>query len=237
MKVTGGKAVYGACVGILMLETRFPRIVGDAGNALTWPFPVLFKVVRQATPDRVVKRQSEGLLDAFIEAGQELVATGADGIATNCGFLALYQRELAEACGVPVASSSLMQVPWVQSMLPPGQRVGVVTISMESLTSRHLEGAGAPSDTPVVGTDSGKEFSRALLGDELELDVDLAREDIVSAGRQLVATYPDVGAVVLECTNMVAFAADLVDTLRMPVYDMRSLVCWFQAGLRPKRFT
>jgi hypothetical protein len=34
----GGKAIYGARVGILMLEARFPRIPGDMGNAETWPF-------------------------------------------------------------------------------------------------------------------------------------------------------------------------------------------------------
>ena len=70
MKASGGKTVYGATVGILMLETRFPRIPGDMGNALTWPFPVLYRVVPQASPDRVVRRRAEGLLPAFIEAGQ-----------------------------------------------------------------------------------------------------------------------------------------------------------------------
>jgi hypothetical protein len=61
MKVYGGKSVYGAAVGILMLEARFPRIPGDMGNAQTWPFPVLYKVVRDASPDRVVRHQAQGL--------------------------------------------------------------------------------------------------------------------------------------------------------------------------------
>ena len=66
MKATGGKAIYGAAVGILMLEARFPRILGDMGNALTWPFPVHYRIVRGASPDRVVRRGAEGTLDAFI---------------------------------------------------------------------------------------------------------------------------------------------------------------------------
>ena len=86
----GGRAVYGARLGILMLEARFPRIPGDMGNAETWPFPVLYRVVRGASPDRVVVRGAEGLLDAFIEAARELVAIGADGITTNCGFLSVF---------------------------------------------------------------------------------------------------------------------------------------------------
>ena len=60
MKAKGGKAIYGASVGILMLEARFPRIPGDMGNATTWPFPVLYKVVRSASPDAVVRRGAEG---------------------------------------------------------------------------------------------------------------------------------------------------------------------------------
>ena len=49
----GGKPVYGARLGILMLEARFPRIPGDMGNAATWPFPVLYQVVpgAQLIPD------------------------------------------------------------------------------------------------------------------------------------------------------------------------------------------
>ena len=93
-----GVFLYGAAVGILMLEARFPRIPGDVGNAATWPFPVLYKVVRGASPERVVRRKAEGLLEAFIEGARELVAEGADGIVTNCGFLSLIQDELAAAC-------------------------------------------------------------------------------------------------------------------------------------------
>ena len=48
----GGKALYGAPLGILMLEARFPRIPGDMGNATTWPFPVLYRIVKGATPER-----------------------------------------------------------------------------------------------------------------------------------------------------------------------------------------
>src|SRR5882757_6021792 len=90
--ISGGKAIYGAPLGILMLEARFPRIPGDMGNALTWPFPVLYKVVRGATPDRVVLRGAEGLLPDFLAAAADLVDQGAEAITTNCGFLSLFQR-------------------------------------------------------------------------------------------------------------------------------------------------
>ncbi len=236
MKASGGKTVFGAAVGILMLETRFPRIPGDMGNAATWPFPVLYRVVPQASPDRVVRQRAEGLLPAFIETGRALLRDGADGITTTCGFLSLFQDELAAALGVPVATSSLMQLPLVERLLPPGRRAGILTISAATLTAEHLEKAGINPTTPVMGTDGGREFSRAVLDDEPEMDVELARQDNVAAARTLVERNPDLGAIVLECTNMVPYAADIRRATGLPVYSIYSFVTWFQAGLLPRRF-
>jgi Asp/Glu/hydantoin racemase len=232
----GGKSVYGAKLGILMLEARFPRIPGDMGNAGTWPFPVLYKVVPGASPDRVVRGRASGLRDAFLDAAQELVRLGADGITTNCGFLSLYQAELAAHVGVPVATSSLMQAAMIQATLPAGRRVGILTISAASLTKEHLAKAGVPEGTPVIGTDGGAEFTRAILGDEERLDVAAAERDILEAGEELVGRHPEVGAVLLECTNMAPYALALSEQLCRPVFDIVSFVSWFHAGLRPREF-
>jgi hypothetical protein len=233
---TGGKSIYGARLGILMLETRFPRIPGDMGNAETWPFPVLYKVVRGAVPRRVVMERAAGLLDVFLDGAAELVALGADGITTNCGFLSLFQKEIAAHVKVPVATSSLMQIPMVQALLPPGKRVGVLTVSGKTLSRDHLVAAGAPEDTPFAGTENGTEFFRVLIGDEEQLDVTAAARDILEAGATLVARHPEVGAIVLECTNMPPYAALLRERLDLPVFDIYSLITWFHASLAPRAF-
>ena len=234
----GGKALYGAPLGILMLEARFPRIPGDMGNATTWPFPVLYRIVKGATPQSVVLKGAAGLLPAFLEAAAELVHHGAEAITTNCGFLSLFQEELAAHVKVPVATSALLQVPWVQATLPPGKRVGVITVSAASLTPRHLEAAGVALDTPFVGTEKGREFFRVLiLGEKDDMDVAKAEQDILDAGRSLMTSNPDIGAIVLECTNMPPYAAALREALGVPVHDIYSMITWFHAGLRPRRFT
>lgn len=236
MKVRGGKSVYGASVGILMLEARFPRIEGDMGNALTWPFPVLYRVVRGATPDLVVRRGAEGTLDAFIGAAKDLVRDGADGITTNCGFLSLFQQELAAAVGVPVATSSLMQVALVNRLLPPGKKAGILTISSSSLSQEHLRKAGVPEGTPIGSTEGGREFTRVILDNENELDVDLARLENVEAALALRDANPDLGAIVLECTNMVPYAAAIRAATGLPVFSIYTMVTWFQASLEPRPF-
>ena len=232
----GGKTLYGASVGILMLETRFPRIPGDMGNAETWPFPVLYKVVPGASPRRVVCEKAEGLLDGFLATAAELVRLGADGITTTCGFLSLYQKEIAANVGVPVATSSLMQVPFIERVLPPGNRVGILTVSAANLTPEHLSAAGADPATPVVGTDGGSEFSRVMINDEERLDVAAAERDILAAGDRLVASHDGIGAVLLECTNMVPYARALSQRLRLPVFSIYTFVTWFQSGLIPREF-
>ena len=236
MVVTGGKAIYGTSIGILMLEARFPRIPGDVGNALTWDFPVLYRIVRDASPHQVVRRRAEGLLESFVLAARELVADGADGITTNCGFLSLYQRELAASVDVPVATSSLMQVRMVNATLPAGRIAGILTISGDSLTSEHLASAGVPDGTPIGTTEGGREFTRVILDNEPQMDVEAARRDNVEAARELVSAHAGIGAIVLECTNMIPFAADIRAATGLPVFSMVSFLSWFQSGLMPRRY-
>jgi Asp/Glu/hydantoin racemase len=225
-RVRGGFNQYGFTVGILVLDTRFPRIPGDMGNAATFPFPVRYHRVTGASPDRVVRAGAEGLLPAFVEGARALEREGVGAITTNCGFLAKLQRELAASVRVPVFTSSLLLVPLVHRMLPPGRRVGVLTVSSASLTAEHLEGAGIGPDVPlaIAGMEGEKEFTRVLLGDEAELDVDLAREEHVRVARRLIADHPDVAALVLECTNMPPYAADVQRATGLPVFDVLSLV-------------
>jgi len=104
MIVTGGRQVYGAPVGMLMLDTRFPRVPGDLGNAATWPFPVLFRNIEGADPDLIVRRGAVGMLEPFIAAARGLIRQGAEAITTSCGFLVLFQAELSKALDVPVAT-------------------------------------------------------------------------------------------------------------------------------------
>jgi len=225
----------GARLGILMLDTRFPRILGDVGNAGSWPFPVRYAVVPGATPEAIVCDDIEPFVEAFIAAGRELVAEGCTGIATTCGFLALIRPRLAKALGVPVAASALEQAGQIAACLPPEQKVGILTISAGTLSPAHLRAAGVPEGSPVAGLE-GSSFAQTILGNAAELDVAQARADMVQAANRLVATNPDVGAILLECTNMVPYAPDIAAATGRPVHSIHSYLNWFHAGLQPPRF-
>jgi len=121
--------------------------------------------------------------------------------------------------------------------LPDGKRVGVLTVHANNLTTEHLHAAGAAIDTPVEGTEHGSEFTRVILNDETRMDIAAARKDNLQAAQALISKHDNIGAIVLECTNMVPYAADIQLSTGLPVFSIYTFINWFQAGLVAKRFT
>jgi hypothetical protein len=214
-------------LGVLMLDTRFPRVPGDIGHAASMPFPVRYRVVRGASPKRVVLERDPALLRPFVDAARALVDDGVTAITTSCGFLVLFQEALQAELPVPVWTSSLLQLPDLQR----AGVVGVVTVDAASFALDLLRAAGAARDTPVEGLEEGCGFQRTLLLDEADLDVDAARAATVNAALRLVAKRPDVRAIVLECTNMPPYADAVRRATGRPVYDIKTLLLARFAGL------
>ena len=197
-----------------------------------------YEVIEPATVDRVVSANglSAELLDAFVDAAGRLVERGVVGLTTSCGFMAIAQQELAARVRVPVVTSSLCQIPLVQATLPAGKRVGVLTIDSSELTVCHFAGVGAPTDLPVEGIQADRELARVIKRDLTELDPAKAQDDVIKAGRRLLAKSPEVGAIVLECTNMAPYSKALADELGMPVYDILGLLGWWYRSIQPPAF-
>jgi aspartate/glutamate racemase len=207
-----------------MLDTRFPRPRGDIGCAGTFIHPVRYRVVQGAVPKRVVIEADRSLLEPFIAAARALEAEGCAAIATSCGFLALFQAEMQAAVGVPLWTSSLLLVAAVEATLPAGRRVGIVTADAASLTAAHLRAAGAPADAPVEGLAPDSAFHRTLLDNRHELDAGEAQAATVAAATRLVARHPNLGAIVLECTNMPPYADAVRAATGLPVHDITTLI-------------
>ena len=230
------RAYHGVSIGILMLDTAFERFNGDIGNARTWPFPVQYRIVTGATPNHVTRPEGPGMLDAFKAAADELIGGGVDGITTTCGFLALYQKELAAHCTVPVATSALLQVPMVERILPRGRRPAILTFSAESLTARHLEAVGVDPATPVHGMPSDSTFQRAIREGDTSVPFAALQREVLDAASRMVRSDSSIGALVLECTNLTPYSRDIVSLTGLPVFDMVTLVHWFHRSLSPERF-
>lgn len=226
-----------ATLGILILDTDFPRIAGDVGNPDSFAFPVVYERLHGIGPQQAVRDAPEraDLIDLLTTAAGHLIKRGAAGISTSCGFLALLQKELAQRCAVPVATSSLLQVPTVQRLLPSGKRVGIITAEAKSLTRAHLEAVGVDPGTPIAGMPEKGAFAHTFLDNSSDLDFGAVQAEVIETGRRLVFEHKDIGAIVLECTNLPPYARALHEALKLPVYDVRGFLHWFQAGLQPER--
>jgi len=197
-------------LGILMLETRFPRPPGDVGHPASWRMPVGYRTVAGASPQRVVREGDPALLAPFVDAARALQADGAAAITTSCGFLIRHQAELQAALDVPVWTSSLLALP----SLP---RPGVVTVDATSL-------AGLAGDAPVEGLAPGCALQRTLLDDLPTLDAVQAEADTVAAAQRLVQRHPEIESLVLECTNLPPYAAAVQRVTGRPVHHLMTFV-------------
>jgi len=212
-------------IGIIMLDTVFPRIPGDIGSPDTFSFPVEYKTVEGADPKRVVIDADPQLLQPFIDAARSLESGGVKAIGTSCGFLAMFHQGLVNAVDIPVFSSSLLQVRFAVEIIKKSQKVGILTARSQSLTRKHFIGVGIESyPLAISGMDAAEEFSAVFIEGKKDIDIDKCRGEIVVAAKKMVDGNPDIGAIVLECTNMPPYARAIQDAVGLPVFDVVTMI-------------
>jgi len=241
----GGTNLCGIPIGILCLETLYGRPPGHIRNASTFRFPVMYRVVKGATARRVVKEADPELLKPFIKAAQELEQEGVMAVTASCGFLALFQNELADSVNIPVFTSSLIQIPMVYRMLRRNQTVGILTASKSTLTEAHLKAVGAEAvPVCVAGMDDRKEFCEVVIeGRRQELDTARLGQEVLAVVGGLAKDHPEMGALVIECTDLPPFAHLIQEKIHVPVFDIvtltnmvyESLVRIEYKGIMPQR--
>ena len=231
MILRGGHTNYGETIGVLMLDTIFPRPRGDIGNALSYDFPVRYKIVRGAHATKIMgDKPDPALLEPFIEAAKELAADGVKAITTSCGFLAPFQKQIAAAVNIPVFASALIQAPLIHAMLPPGKVIGVFTERGQHMNDGHFRGVGWSS----MKYDA--EFPKTYILGRDWLDTEVLRAEMIEMTKEFMATCPNPGAILFECTNMCPFSKDVAEASGLPVFDINTMINWFWRASNPVAF-
>jgi len=207
-------------LGLLMLDTAFPRYRGDIGNPDTFDFPVRQAIISGAIPEKIVRQKPDAFLQPFVRAAIELETQGARLISTSCGFLTLFQAQLQRAVSVPVLTSSLFLHKTLSLRFKDSGHVGILTISHSSLTGDHLAAAGIAANVPIGSTEDGNIFTEAILQNRPQFDFHKAEKDNVDAAKQLVNAHPHTAAILLECTNMPPYADAISAATGLPVYSI-----------------
>ena len=222
-------------LGILSLDTQFPRILGDVGNTDSYPFPATVKVIDGADATKIVvdRLPDEVLLQRFESAASELEKQGADAIVSTCGFLITVQARIASKVSIPVMLSALSMLPSVLAMT--GTRVGVLTASRPALGSLALASAQVKQDDIVVqGMENEAIFTGAFLAardqQTREFDREAMEKSVVSQAETLIRDAPDIGAIVLECGNLPPYADAIRAATGRPVYHLLDAASWMMAA-------
>lgn len=228
MRLTGGFTNYGQDIGIIMLDTIFPRIPGDIGNAKSYDIPVRYKIVNNAKPGRIMGDTPDSeLLKPFIDAARELEAEGVKAITTSCGFLAAFQRELADAVDIPVFASALILAPLVKSMINKDKKIGIFTERAQHMNEGHFTKVGWSSkDIPVVisGMPGGSPFPELFIGNQYEEEREILQECMEELAQRHMEEHPDTGAIIFECTNFGPFSRHVQDIAKVPVFGINQLL-------------
>ncbi len=230
---------YGEAIGILILDATYPCIPGNVGNATTFNFPVRYKVVRDASIERLLTRRDPDLVQPFIDAARELEAEGVKAITGACGFMALFQQQVCQAVNIPVFLSSLLQISFIRQILPPGKKIAVITADSSALTLEHFENTGylpdAGCDTLLVigGMEKSREFRRAVLEERGTLDSALIELELLEVVSALLKKDDDIGAILMECSDLPPYASAVHGMTGLPVFDFVTMIRHVHSTLTP----
>jgi Asp/Glu/hydantoin racemase len=223
---TEGQLMNGFPVGILQLYAHLPFFPGNVSNAYTYDFPVKFLHVQGTGIDNILAGDMS-VLENIIAAAKQLERDGCRVICANCGFFGHYQRAVADQLDVPVYLSSLIQASWALTALKSTEKLGILTANRNNLTEAMFESCGVNQEMQkrcvVYGAQDCEEFSHILTG-KGGLDYNRVGDELMALAHKLVAENPDVGALLLECTDMPPYSYRLQAELNMPIYDAITLI-------------
>lgn len=228
MYLKGGYTNYGQDIGIMMLPTVFPRLVGDIGNARSFSMPVKYRIVRDIDMASVnEKNADEKLIQPFIQAAKSLEAEGCKAITTSCSFLGLFQRQLADSVNIPVFTSPLLLVPMLRNMLNSDLKIGIFTESKSMLSDDYFNQFDCSIDDTnicITGMASNSAFSQLIIGDNVDGNMKQIEDCIKNMTIQHMKKYPTTGAIILECINFSPFTSLIQKFSGVPVFGINQFL-------------
>lgn len=215
------------------------RPPGDPLNEISFQFPLIHEQVKNGTVQNIVfgGKFSDKFLDAFVDASNKLADRGAIGIITSCGFLAQVQTRLMERVKVPVATSSLIQLPMVLLITSPKKKVAILTFDGSQLGKLHFDGLGLTeqqqSRLVVHGCKDDGHLKELIINGKPYIHEELVKE-LVSLAKYAIEQDPTIGAFVLECTQMPPTSKAIQAATGLPVYDVITMIDHFYTGLKAR---
>jgi hypothetical protein len=229
VRMKKGQNIAGFPVGIIYIDDVFyPMVPGNVVNGYTYDFPVRLKAV-DGLDEQSLFTCRDSVLPAVLDACRSLQREGVRAISGACGFFGNYQKLAAREMDIPVALSSLVQLPWIAGIIRPEQKIGVLTADRASITPRLFESCSVPPELQkrlvIKDLRHEKEFSCILEG-RGEFDNDAVKKEVVGKALEIVSEYSETGAILLECSDMPPYAYAVQKAAQLPVFDFITLIKW-----------
>ena len=93
----GGQNICGVSIGVLSLESYFPKPPGHIKNPSSLTFTTTYEILHGITVPELLNNPTPEMVAPILEAALRLEAQGVKAITGSCGFLALFQEEVARA--------------------------------------------------------------------------------------------------------------------------------------------
>lgn len=224
-KTPKGQISSGEAIGILLLDTSVPFIPGDVANATTYHYPVRYQKVDGFTVRRAFDKDPSTYA-ALEKAAKQLVDQGVRAVTGDCGFMAFHQQRLVDSLNVPVFLSSLLQIPFIGSIIGRSARVGVITADSSSLDDDLLAAVGVtdPDRVSVCGLQDEPAFHRFAIEETGDLDAEEVETEVVAAARKMVDQDDRVKALLLECSLLPPYAVAVQQAVNLPVFDYITMI-------------
>jgi Asp/Glu/hydantoin racemase len=235
-QVQGDQLSYGEAIGILLIENYAPYIPGDVANATSYAYPVRFERLVGVTHRRLFEHDRT-MRTAVMEGARRLAREGVRAITADCGFLAMFQEDLAGAVELPVFLSSLMQLDFIARIIGTEGRVGIITANRKSLTPDLIRAVSslAPERLEIVGMEDKPHFVSAVFEEEGMLDSELVEREVIETAATIMAS-PKVKAILLECSLLPPYAASVRDRTGLPVFDYLTMIDYVHQAVVPRRY-
>ncbi|MCH5462619.1 aspartate/glutamate racemase family protein [Lactobacillus sp. LC28-10] len=216
--------VAGNAMGIIAVNLNYPKLPGNVVNATTFDFPVEYEVIDVEIEDLFTGNSK--IKDTVIKAAQKLEKRGVRAIVGACGYFANFQDEVKNAVNVPVFLSSLAQLPIIKFGLKTDQKVGVFVASYENATEEFLNKSHASKEYCVIqDVGSLSKFHPIRYGEPV-LDNAGLTQQLINVSTNLIADHPEIGAILLECSDLPPYASAIQSAVGLPVFDFITLINW-----------
>ncbi len=229
-----GQNIAGYPIGIVYIEDVFyPMVPGNIVNGYTFPFPVRLKAVEGLDCQNLFDA-ADGVYEMVLETCKKLEKEGVRAISGACGFFGNYQAKIAEELSVPVALSSLVQLPWIATLLKKDQTIGVLTAQKDSFTDQLLDSCGVCTELKkrLLVKDLGHEDQFSCIPEGRGVfDNGLVQQEVVGKAMEILKEAPNTGAILLECSDMPPYAYAVQAATGVPVFDFTTLIRWLHSAV------